>query len=187
MKIVVGLGNPGKQYELTRHNLGFMVLDALKNTPFHLSSKWQAELSTYQEKPEKILLVKPQTYMNNSGNIVKQLVSFYKLDPQRDLIVTYDDIDLPFGEIRLRLQGRAAGHRGMQSIINSVQTTKIPRLRLGISNQMLANYSASDFVLSTFTKEEQKKAVPLVLKKSCQALIFALKYDFVSAMNKYNS
>ncbi len=183
MKLIVGLGNPGEEYSKNRHNVGFMILDKLANSTFKKNKKFNAQISEFSQE---ILLVKPQTFMNNSGQTVNQMINFYKLSATEDLILVYDDIDIPFGEIKLRLQGGSAGHNGVKSVIQSIGTNNFQRLRFGIENEYTDKYESSDFVLSNFSQTEQKK-LPALINKSCQALEIALKYDFVSAMNEYNS
>lgn len=185
MKFIIGLGNPSKKYEKTRHNIGFLILDALAKEAFKKNVKFLAKTSSLFESPEKVLLVKPQTFMNDSGNAVGKLVNFYKLKPERDILLVYDDIDILFGEIRLRESGASGGHKGVASVIETLGTDKFPRLRFGIRNEFVKNYKAADFVLTNFSAVEQKKLKELI-NKSCQAISFALKYDFVSAMNKFN-
>ncbi|MHA1575398.1 MAG: aminoacyl-tRNA hydrolase [Alphaproteobacteria bacterium] len=186
MKIIVGLGNPGKKHEKTRHNIGFMILNKLATESFKKTNKFNAQISVFSETPEKILLVKPQTFMNNSGFTVSKTLNFYKLNPQNDLLLIYDDKDLPFGNIRLRKNGGAGGHNGIKSIINSIGTKNFSRLRFGIRNEFFkGGETTADFVLSSFSQTE-KKQKPELIKKSCKILKFALEYDFVSAMNEFN-
>ena len=185
MKLLICLGNPGNEYEKTRHNIGFMIADALSKNSFQADKKSKSEISLFSDSSEKILLIKPQTFMNNSGQTASKLINFYKLNPEQDVLLVYDDIDIAFGEIRLRQQGSSGGHRGVESIIIALGNKTIPRIRFGIKNEFAKNYKAENFVLSNFSKEEQK-ALPKLIKKSCQIINFALEYDFVSAMNKFN-
>lgn len=140
MRLIIGLGNPGPKYQQTRHNLGFMILEKLCRhfkekecnfSDFEFDKKSNAEISEGQINREKVLFVIPQTYMNHSGFAVLKLVQFYKLDPQKNILVIYDDIDLPLGKIRTSGES-SGGHKGMQSIIDLLGTKKIPRLRCGI-------------------------------------------------------
>lgn len=160
MKIIIGLGNPENKYKNTRHNTGFITLDTLAkklDVNFSFAKKFNSEIAETNLNNEKTLLVKPQTFMNNSGTAIQALVSFYKIDPKKDLTIIYDDIDLPLGEIRTSGQS-AGGHNGMQSIITNLNTNEINRFRIGILNlpkdqiQDTANY-----VLGNFTKKEQEK------------------------------
>lgn len=173
MKIIIGLGNPKNKYKNTRHNTGFIALDALAkklNLNFSFAKKFNSEIAQTNLKDEKTLLAKPQTFMNNTGLAVQSLVSFYKIDPKKDLTIIYDDIDLPLGEIRTTGQS-AGGHNGMQSIIQSLNTNEINRFRIGILNlpkeqiQDTANY-----VLGNFTKKEQEK-IQKAINKVIQNII----------------
>jgi peptidyl-tRNA hydrolase, PTH1 family len=153
MKIIVGLGNPGKKYENTRHNVGFLAMDKIIEKisnnqhptsnqypisniqylqPFKLDKKFDAEMAKLKLGNEDIILVKPQTFMNLSGKAVKKIVDFYKINPEKDLIVVYDDIDIPLGKTRIRAEGSAAGHNGLQSIIDELGTDRFMRVRIGI-------------------------------------------------------
>lgn len=167
MKLIVGLGNPGKEYATTRHNAGFMVLDKLShelNSSEIWKEKHHALLQEITYHNQKILLAKPQTYMNNSGTAVAEISSYYNLEPN-DLLIVYDDFDIPLGEIRIRQSGSSGGHNGMNSIIEALHTEDIPRMRLGIGNQQDENFvnktiPRQDYVLTPFSSEEK----PLVEK-----------------------
>lgn len=166
MKLIIGLGNPGKKYKKTRHNLGFIIVDRLLNylkdsgyqfSDFTFDKNLISEISEGKIKGEKIILIKPQTYMNNSGKAVKKFVDFYKLNPEKDILVIYDDIDLPFGKIRSRGES-AAGHKGMESVINLLGTKKIPRIRCGILGKPKKEIKdVAKYVLEKFESEELKK------------------------------
>ena len=126
MKVVIGLGNPGKKYEKTRHNIGFIVVDSLRKK-FNLTDereKFQALISEKNIDGEKVIFFKPQTFMNLSGNALIEIVNFYKLDPKKDIIVVYDDMSLDFGDIRIREKGSSGGHNGIKSIIHSLSFSK---------------------------------------------------------------
>ena len=169
MKLIIGLGNPGKKYQNTRNNLGFLVIEKLRQyfqeknytsseiknfSSFKFEKRFNAEIASYVIKNEKVLLIMPQTFMNNSGEAILKLVQFYKLNPQKDIIVIYDDIDLPFGKIRTKGQS-AGGHRGMDSIIQALGTKMISRIRCGIlSRPKNEIQDTSKFVLQNFTKSE---------------------------------
>ena len=161
MKIICGLGNPGKEYEKTRHNCGFMAIDALaKEMDFPLfEADGKSLVSVKGTGKNKVLLVKPQTFMNLSGEAVAELLNFYKVPP-KDLLVIYDDVDLPLGEIRYREKGSAGTHNGMKSIVETLATIDFPRLRIGIESRGAFEGSApaqmdlTDFVLAPFLKEE---------------------------------
>jgi PTH1 family peptidyl-tRNA hydrolase len=156
MKIIVGLGNPGKEYERTRHNAGFMALDKIAQAydfeSFRLEDKFEAEIAHGKIGDKNVLLVKPQTFMNASGRAVAKILSFYKLDAS-NLIVFHDDLDIPLGEYRASFGSRSAGHKGVQSIIDSVNTRDFKRLRIGIK---IPDRKAptEKYVLSQFAKEE---------------------------------
>ena len=155
MKVIFGLGNYGKEYEKTRHNVGFIIIDKLAER-FGVSFDKKGFKSHYAEfnyKGEKVLLVKPQTYMNLSGQSVLEVVNFYKLD-QSDILVIYDDIDLPIGKMRFREKGSAGTHNGMRNIINLMHTPEIPRIRVGIDVERHPNFKLMDFVLQRFSKQE---------------------------------
>jgi peptidyl-tRNA hydrolase, PTH1 family len=166
MKLIIGLGNPGLKYEKTRHNAGFTILDKIKKyftdngldfSKFTSDKGSNSEISKGVVGSEKIILLKPQTYMNKSGESVKMIVDFYKLNPENDLIVIYDDIDIKFSEINTKGTS-SAGHNGMQSIINSLNTDKIKRIRVGILGKPKENiHSISDYVLSDFEHLEFNK------------------------------
>lgn len=150
MHLIVGLGNPGKEYEKTRHNFGWMVLDALTND-WKISKKFKAELAELAGK-QKILLAKPQTFMNNSGDSVKLLTSYYKLTSD-NFILIHDDLDLPLGTIKLSTNSGAAGHHGVLSIIEALGTKNFTRLRLGIGPRP-PEIPGDKFVLQKFTREK---------------------------------
>lgn len=183
MKLIAGLGNPGKKYEATRHNIGFMVVD-------YLAHIWKLDFSKTKEKGlvaegfyngEKIFLVKPQTYMNLSGLCVGGLVNFYKI-PVENVIVVYDDLDLDVGTIRIRPSGSSGGHKGMQSIIDHLKTNQILRVKVGIGR----NHDATiDHVLGVFEQEEWE-IIKKVIPKAGEAVEKLLSGDIERAMNLYN-
>lgn len=154
MKCIVCLGNPGKSYEKTRHNMGFLVADALISS-WDLEGEKQKYNSLYvstKRYNQDIHILKPQTYMNHSGHAVREFVKFYKCDAS-DLIIIYDDIDLDYGMIRYRAEGSAGTHNGLKSIIQELGSSNIARLRVGIG-PVATPYSLKDFVLQSFTKDE---------------------------------
>lgn len=156
--LIIGLGNIGKEYHNTRHNAGFLALDTLKATwaegEWKQQPKWLAEVCEARLHTFPVLLVKPQTYMNRSGETVRKLVDFYKLDPTKQVLVLVDDIDLPLGDVRYRAKGSAGTHNGLKSIIAAVGT-EFPRLRIGIGPKD-ANYDLSAWVLSAFSAAEMQ-------------------------------
>lgn len=154
MKVVVGLGNPGKKYEKTRHNIGFIVIDNLRKK-YNINderAKFQALVSEKNIDGEKVIFLKPQTFMNLSGNSVIEIVNFYKLDPKKDIIVIYDDMDLSFGDIRIREKGSSGGHNGIKSIISHIGEEFI-RIKCGIGAK---EKDAVEHVLGEFNQTEQK-------------------------------
>lgn len=157
---IVGLGNPGKKYINTRHNLGFLALEYLHQawggSEWRLEKKFQAELSEAIHAGRKIFLVKPQTFMNKSGESVQALLAFYKAGPD-NLIVLHDEVDIPFGRVKTTLSSRAAGHNGVKDIIEKLGTQDFRRLRLGVGKSDNPNISVSDHVLGIFTASEQEK------------------------------
>ncbi|MFO1020726.1 MAG: aminoacyl-tRNA hydrolase [Planctomycetales bacterium] len=185
MKIIVGLGNPGKQYQGTRHNVGFDLLKELatRYSAPRPTSKFEAEIADLQIKGERALLVAPQTYMNLSGNSVQKVLAFYKV-PLTDLIVAADDFSIPLERIRLRNSGSSGGQRGLQSIIQQLGTQEFPRLRLGIG-PVPAGRQAADFVLAKFTREEED-SVRKMINSAANAVEEWITAGIQSAMNKFN-
>lgn len=154
-KLIIGLGNPGEKYKKTRHNIGFILLDLLAeemNTDFEFNSAFNAEIAESKTGTEKIILCKPQNFMNNSGQAISKLINYYKISPQ-DFLVIHDEIDLPFGRIKTASDSSSAGHKGVQSIIDYLQTQEFKRIRFGI-NQEKNKLTTELFVLKNFSKEE---------------------------------
>lgn len=185
MYVVVGLGNPGKQYENTRHNVGFNVIDILaKEYDISVSKiKHKALIGEGRVGSEKVLLVKPQTYMNLSGETLIDIYNYYKVDMD-NIIVIYDDIDLDVGKIRIRKKGSGGTHNGMRSIIKCLGANDFPRVRVGVSKPK-PGQDLADFVLSRFRKEENDD-VELGLEKAAKAVDVMIKDNVDLAMNKYN-
>ncbi|SHJ98645.1 aminoacyl-tRNA hydrolase [Tepidibacter formicigenes] len=185
MYVIVGLGNPGRQYENTRHNVGFDVIDILsKNNNIEVKKiKHKALIGEGRIGNEKVILVKPQTYMNLSGQSVLDIYKYYKVNPE-NIIVIYDDIDLNVGRIRIRKKGSAGTHNGMRSIIYNLQFDNFPRIRIGVSKPEKGQDLAS-FVLSKFKKEEIE---PLneTLNRAASAIEAIIKEGIDLSMNKYN-
>jgi len=159
MKLIIGLGNPGKKYEQTRHNVGFMAIDALlgnwKLEIGNFQNNFESEVWQHMLNDEKIVLVKPQTFMNDSGRAVKEMVNFYKLDPAKDILVLHDEVDLPFGSIRTTESSRSAGQNGVQNIIDELGTQDFHRIRIGVETRGSRNQLGTrDFVLQNFTGDE---------------------------------
>lgn len=185
MRIIVGLGNPGKQYEKTRHNTGFLVIDKLlEKLNVSLDEEmFNAFYTVYRYKREKIIIVKPQTYMNLSGEAVSALMRYFKLTPD-DLVVVHDDLDLPVGKIRLRTKGSSGGQKGMGNIIDLLHSQEIKRIRVGIANNKLID--TKDYVLGKISKEEYP-AFEESINKAADALLYYLdEKDFQKVMCKFN-
>ncbi|MBR2864701.1 MAG: aminoacyl-tRNA hydrolase [Elusimicrobiaceae bacterium] len=183
--LIAGLGNPGTQYEKTRHNAGFMVADALAAAHGVSFQPWQklGEYAKISVNDKEVFIVKPMTYMNLSGQMVSNLARFYKI-PASNILVCFDDLSLKIGDIRLRPSGSAGGQKGMKNIIELLGTDKIARLRVGIGPKP-ERFDTANFVLSKFTKEE----TPLLaraLERAEQALELYLKDGLERAMNQFN-
>lgn len=184
-KVIMGLGNPGERYEKTRHNFGFMVVDRLadkKQLSFCLSGKPYVWSET-DIVSVGVCLCKPVTYMNNSGVAARDILHSYNLTPE-DLLVIYDDIDLSLGKVRLRKRGSSGGHRGIQSIIDQLESREFPRLRLGIGPQD-EGVAAEDYVLDNFRKAE----IPIaknVIETAVKVAEDFLSCDIEHVMNRYN-
>jgi len=185
MYIVVGLGNPGRKYDVTRHNIGFEVIDELARTHQIKMTKvkFKSLIGEGQINGEKVILVKPQTYMNLSGQAVKEIMSFYQLEMSQ-LIVAYDDIDLDVGKLRIRKKGSGGSHNGMRNILLLMQDENFPRVRIGIGRPD-GRQPLADYVLSKFSSEEQKVLVPMV-QDGVSAIELMIKEDVDLAMNRYN-
>lgn len=201
MKLIIGLGNPEDRYESTRHNVGFMVVDHLArkisrgpDTDFIFKKKVKAMVFSLSFKEEKIMLVKPQTYMNNSGWTAKLLLQEFKLKPD-DIWIIHDDMDLPLGKIRIRMGGASGGHNGVQSMIEHLGTDAFLRFRLGIGRGKKDEKKSTDlnlhqrdverFVLSPFTETEAGDARKMI-KNATDAVVHALEKGVEKAMNQYN-
>jgi PTH1 family peptidyl-tRNA hydrolase len=183
--LIAGLGNPGREYRETRHNIGFMLVDQLAQrlgvSFSRLESKALVTKGEYQGR--RLVLVKPQTYMNLSGSAVGSLVRFYKV-PLANFLVAYDDVDLPLGTIRLRAEGGSAGQKGMASIIERLGTQDFPRLRLGIGRPP-GRMDAAAYVLQTFKKDEADR-LAATLERAVEAALVFVTSGLETAMNQYN-
>ena len=186
MYIIVGLGNPGKKYENTRHNMGFIAVDLLaEEYGIKVDKiKFKALVGEGRIAGQKVLLVKPQTYMNLSGESVRELVNYYKVDPESELIVVYDDISLAPGQIRIRKKGSAGGHNGIKNIIANLGTDHFMRVKVGVGEKP-KNWDLADYVLSPFTKDE-RPLVNLAIEHAAKAIEQMLNGDVDAAMNEYN-
>lgn len=185
MKLVVGLGNPGKQYAMTKHNIGFMVVDAIADSVPHTPWKEEqnAEICSITVDGEKVLLVKPQTFMNASGESVGPLMRYYKISPS-DVYCIYDDMDLPVGKLRIRPNGSSGGHNGIKSLISHIGAEEFPRFRVGIGRP-LPQWTVIDHVLSPFSNEVQDK-VDKGIKDTVKAVLGTLEVGLDKGMNQFN-
>lgn len=186
MKWFVGLGNPGREYETTRHNIGFMAADRMAaewGFSWKSASKCKGLVAEGMVRGEKVALLKPQTYMNLSGEAVRGFMDFYKAN-LADMVLLYDDMDTPFGQIRLRYQGSAGGHNGIKSIIAHTGTQSFNRIRIGISRPP-AGYDIVQYVLAGFRKEEVKE-LPVILEKVGEAMTHTFTATFEQTMAKFN-
>lgn len=186
MKIVAGLGNPTGEYKGTRHNIGFSVIERLADQ-YNISMKerkHRAVCGRGSIEGEKVILLMPQTYMNLSGESIAEAVRYYKVNPEKDLIVIYDDIDLETGRLRIRAKGSAGGHNGMKSIIAHLGTQVFPRIRLGIGAKP-EDWDLADYVLGHFPQEE----LPLIeagRENACRAVELIIGQGVEAAMNQMN-
>ncbi|MEI3604568.1 aminoacyl-tRNA hydrolase [Pseudogracilibacillus sp. SE30717A] len=185
MKCIVGLGNPGKKYESTRHNIGFIVLDELarRNGFTFDENKYKSDFYVGFIQQEKVLFIKPQTFMNLSGEGVKPLLDFYKID-YTDTLVVYDDLDLPTGKIRLREKGGHGGHNGIRSLIDHLSTREFKRLRIGIGRPQ-DQTPVVNYVLQPFSKDDLTQ-VDGAIEQASRACEAWLTHSFSDVMNEYN-
>ena len=180
IRLVAGLGNPGREYQRTRHNVGFMVLDRLAadaQLPWQFSSKWNAGWAKTD-----VILVKPATFMNRSGEAIAPIANFYKIAAQEVLIVL-DDFALPLGRLRLRAQGSSGGHNGLESVLDHFGTDSVPRLRVGIGSAPVEG--ATDYVLGRFFEEEQP-LLDATIRRAADAVKWAIDKGLIAAMNLFN-
>ncbi len=184
--LVVGLGNPGSQYEATRHNVGFRAVDALaKEAGVKIDrAKFQALTAQATVGGVRVLLMKPQTYMNLSGVAVKQAADFYKVPPER-VLVLFDDIDLDVGRLRIRRNGSAGGHNGIKSIISSLGSQEFPRIKIGVGAKPHPDYDLADWVLSRFTLAEQKLLDPAI-EHAAEAVPVIFTQGIERASSRFN-
>jgi len=186
MRFIVGLGNPGAKYDKTRHNVGFDVIDRIARQlapGAPATSKFNSVVIETTYDGDKVLLMKPQHFMNRSGESIQQAISFYKADPSTDLLILVDDIHLPCGSIRLRHIGSPGGHNGLTDIANHLGDGEWPRLRIGIDEPGII--PQSDYVLGKFTPE-QLEELELALTKSVDAAIMWIQDGIDETMNKFN-
>ena len=185
MKLIAGLGNPGREYAETRHNVGFWVADELAgryNVTLRDSSKWRARTAKATDGDESLVLAEPTTFMNLSGWAVREIAAFYKIEPG-DMLILVDDADLPLGKLRMRASGSAGGHNGLKSIIQEIGTDQFPRLRIGVGRQPgeLRNH-----VLGRFGADE-REPIEAAVKRAADAAEMFVKDGVVKAMNRFNA
>lgn len=186
MYLIAGLGNPTKQYEHTRHNIGFEVIDALaeKYNITIKEKKHKALIGKGTIEGQKVILAKPQTYMNLSGESIVELVHYYKLNAEDELIVIYDDISFAPGNLRIRQSGSAGGHNGVKSIIKCLDTQKFMRIKVGVGEKP-KDWDLADFVLGRFSKEEQEE-LDGAIGRAMEAVGLMVNGEVAKAMNEYN-
>lgn len=186
MYLIVGLGNPEEEYANTRHNMGFDAINKIseKNNIKVNKTKFEGLYGTGEIEGEKVILLKPQTYMNLSGQSIKKYADYYKIVPE-NIIVIFDDIDMGKGQIRIRKQGSGGSHKGMISVVEMLGTEKIPRIRVGIGSPENKKYMI-EYVISKINKEEQEQLKPGI-EKAEEAVKAIIKEGLDKAMNKYNS
>ena len=185
--IIAGLGNPGRKYEKTRHNAGFMAMDKLaEQEGFEFKRlKFHAFIADEMVGGKRCLLMKPQTMMNNSGEAIYEAASYYNI-PDENIIIIYDDISLDVGKTRIRRKGSAGGHNGIKSIINCLGSEDFPRVKIGVGKKPNASYDLVDWVLGDFPKDVQDN-LSLAINNSIQAVKLIVEDDIDKAMNLYNS
>lgn len=184
MKLIAALGNPGQEYENTRHNAGFRFIDAFakeEGLAFN-KSKFGGSYTEFNYKGEKIILLKPQKYMNLSGEVIRDFINFYKI-PVENLLVITDDLDIPAGSIKIKMKGSSGGHNGLKNIENHLKTNNYKRIKIGISNNK--NTDKIDYVIGKVSKEELK-LLNKYNSKAKEIIYDYLDYSFDNLMNKYN-
>lgn len=185
IKLVVGLGNPGKEYEKTRHNMGFRVLDKVAEK-LNISNWKQRDGALYFDTYvgfSKVLFLKPQEYINLSGDVMIKFVKFFDIDID-DIFIVSDDLDIPIGTIKLKEKGSSGGHNGLKNIEKNLKTQNFKRIKIGISNDKTKD--TKDYVLSKFSKEEELK-LKKVIDTASDAVLGSLEHSFTDMMNKYNT
>lgn len=186
MYIIAGLGNPKKEYENTRHNIGFDVIDVIaerEGIPV-IEKKHKALIGKGYIAGNRVILVKPQTFMNLSGESIRELIDYYKIDEKEELIVIADDISLDVGQLRIRKKGSAGGHNGLKSIIAHLGHDQFQRIKMGVGNKP-AGYDLADYVLGHFTKQERKE-MDEAAKAAAEAVEVMITKDADTAMNQFN-
>ncbi len=186
MYIIAGLGNPGGKYERTRHNVGFQVIDRLA-ARYHINinmKKHKALLGTGAIEGHRVLLLKPQTYMNLSGESIREVVDFYKVDPQEELLVIYDDVSLPLGQLRIRKKGSAGGHNGIKDIIGQLGSQVFTRIKVGVGEKP-DGWDLVDYVLGHFSKADEER-MEEAYDRAAEAAAAILAEEPDRAMNDFN-
>lgn len=182
MKLIVGLGNPGKEYEQTRHNMGFMIIDAFASK-HHLvinKNKFDGLYTEFMDQNEKVILLKPQKYINLSGEVIKKYMDFFKISAN-DLLIINDDLDMPFGKVKIKYKGSSGGHNGLKNIELHLKTQEYKRIKVGISNNKQVD--TKDYVLGKIT---DKKALEETIQLGVHILEDYFNISFDNLMNKYN-
>lgn len=180
--IIAGLGNPGKEYELSRHNAGFLCIDILANRENFKTDrlKFKSVYADTMINGHRCLVMRPQTYMNNSGEAIKEASTFYKIPPEK-CIVIFDDIDIGLGALRVKRKGSAGTHNGVKSIIQHLGSDNFPRIKIGVGNKPHPDYDLKDFVLGTFSKQEQN-ILKETMEKACDAICLITDGNIDKAM-----
>lgn len=184
MKMIVGLGNPGKEYDKTRHNVGFMVIDnyAKENNISNFKKKFNGLYSVNMCNNESFILLKPQAYMNLSGTVIKKYADFYKIKPE-DILVIHDDLDLPVGKIKIKYKGSSGGHNGIKNIIENMKSEMFSRFKVGIGKD--ENIPYINYVIGKFNKNELE-IISKILDFSSSIINDFINYDIEKVMSKYN-
>ncbi len=184
MRLIVGLGNPGKEYDMTRHNVGFEVLDKLakKHQIEFTKTKFNGLYCEFKKNLETIILLKPLSYMNLSGEVIKKFMTYYHINID-DLLVIHDDLDIELGYFKMKDKGSSGGHNGLKNIEDQLNTQDYKRIKIGISNNK--QIDTKNYVLGKFSKEEQEK-LSLVIDKVIEIIEESLECDFYKLMSKYN-
>lgn len=186
--LIVGLGNPGPKYEFTRHNAGFLCMDLLAQqvgVKMIDRIKFKSVVADVAIEGRRCILMKPQTFMNNSGEAVRDAANFYKIPPEH-IIILFDDISLPPGKLRIRRKGSDGGHNGIKSILYLLGSDQFPRIKLGVGAKPRPDYDLADWVLSTFQKDELSR-MKEAMEKACEAVPLLVREETDRAMNLYNS
>ncbi len=184
--LIVGLGNPGNKYEFTRHNAGFLTLDRLcVEEKFKINKiKYKSVIGEVSLNGHRCIAMKPQTFMNNSGEAVREAAAFYKIPPEK-IIVIFDDVTLPCGKLRIRRKGSDGGHNGIKSIIYHLNSDNFPRVKIGVGEKPHPDYDLADWVLSVFSKDEMEQFTSAV-EKACEAVRLIADGKTDVAMNRFN-